>query len=188
VETVLNRAHKKSGSGIPEYFKYNLIGGLRTPPSRGIAVSAVCFVVYVLLVIPIGLGSGVIRPALADPESFLYMPFTLMVCPALLEEVFFRGLLIPRNTGDGGTPRIVFFCLLSAALFTVWHLLNALTINPGARDFFLDPWFLLMAFLLGLSCSLGYIHTRSLWTPMLMHWLTVLVWVLFLGGRNLLLT
>lgn len=183
----MNRTHTKSESGIFNYFKYNLVGGLRTLPRRGIGVSVVCFLVYVAMAIPIGLGSGMIKPALASWETFLYMPITLMIFPSLLEEAFFRGLLIPRNTGDGGTGRIVFFCLASSLLFVAWHPLNALTINPVAREFFLDPWFLLITFLLGLSCSLGYIHTRSLWTPVLMHWLTVFVWVLFLGGRNLLL-
>jgi uncharacterized protein len=183
----LNRTRDKSESGIFNYFRYNLIGGLRKLPRRGTAASAVCFLVYVAMAVPIGFGSGIVRPALAGWQSFLYMPLTLMIFPSLLEEAFFRGLLIPRNTGDGGARRIVFFSLLSSLLFVAWHPFNALTINPGARDFFLDPWFLLITFLLGLSCSLGYIYTRSLWTPVLMHWLTVAVWVLFLGGRNLLL-
>ena len=36
-------------------------------------------------------------------------------------------------------------------------------------------------------CSIGYILSRSLWVPVLIHWVTVVVWVSFLGGRNLLL-
>lgn len=183
----MNRTHKKTESPIFNYFKYNLIGGLRALPRRGIGVSVVCFLVYVAMAVPIGFGSGMVKPVLASWESFLYMPLALMVFPSLLEEAFFRGLLIPRNTRDGGIGRIIFFCLFSSLVFTVWHPLNALTINPGGREFFLDPWFLLITFLLGLSCSVGYIYTRSLWTPVVMHWLTVVVWVLFLGGRNLLL-
>ncbi|HEX5056958.1 MAG TPA: CPBP family glutamic-type intramembrane protease [Gammaproteobacteria bacterium] len=180
----MNRA---STASILNYLKYNLLGGLGVFPRRGLGVSALVFLIYVLLVIPTGLGSDVIKPRLAEWTAFLYMPFTLLIFPSLLEEAFFRGLLIPRNTGDGGKGRIVFFTLLSSLLFTVWHPLNALTINPGAAGIFLDPWFLFITFLLGLTCSLGYIYTRSLWAPVLMHWLTVLVWVLFLGGHNLLL-
>jgi predicted Abi (CAAX) family protease len=187
MDAILKKADTNSGSGILNYLKYNLLGGLTTFPSRGIAISLMFFLIYVLMVIPIGFGSGVIKPRLAEWTAFLYMPFTLLVFPVLLEEAFFRGILIPRNTSDGGRWRIALTALLSATLFVVWHPLNALTLNPGAAEFFLDPWFLLITFLLGLACSLGYIYTRSLWTPMLMHWLTVLVWVLFLGGRNLLL-
>jgi uncharacterized protein len=164
----LNRTHGKSEAGIFNYLRYNLVGGLKTLPRRGTAASAVCFLVYIAMAVPIGFGSGIVKPVLAGWQSFLYMPLTLMIFPSLLEEAFF-------------------FSLLSSLLFVAWHPFNALTINPGARDFFLDPWFLLITFLLGLSCSLGYIYTRSLWTPVLMHWLTVAVWVLFLGGRNLLL-
>jgi predicted Abi (CAAX) family protease len=187
MEAILNNADKKPGSAVLNYLKYNLLGGLATFPRRGVAISLMFFLIYVLLVIPIGLGSGVIKPRLAEWTTFLYMPFTLLVFPCLLEEAFFRGILIPRNTADGGRGRIILYSLFSATLFVAWHPLNALTLNPGAGEIFLDRWFLLITFLLGLACSLGYIYTRSLWVPMLMHWLSVLVWVLFLGGRNLLL-
>jgi uncharacterized protein len=187
VEVILNRANKKSVSAVLEYLKYNLIGGLKTSPLTAIGLSISVFVVYAALAIAIGFGSGVIEPAMAERKLFLFLPFTLLIFPSLLEEAFFRGLLIPRNTRDGGAWRILFFSLLSSLVFVAWHPLNALTINPGASGIFLEPWFLLITFLLGLSCSLGYIFSRSLWVPVLMHWLTVLVWVLLLGGRNLLL-
>jgi predicted Abi (CAAX) family protease len=29
--------------------------------------------------------------------------------------------------------------------------------------------------------------SRCLWMPIIIHWLTVVVWVIFLGGRNKLL-
>ncbi|MCI5125432.1 MAG: CPBP family intramembrane metalloprotease, partial [Candidatus Electrothrix sp. AR5] len=46
--------------------------------------------------------------------------------------------------------------------------------------------FLVIVFCLGIVCSLAYILSRSLWVPIIIHWLTVVIWVLFLGGRNLL--
>ncbi|MCW5214835.1 CPBP family intramembrane metalloprotease, partial [Desulfobulbus sp. US5] len=82
---------------------------------------------------------------------------------------------------------ILFSTLLSAILFTLWHPLNALTVNPGAQALFCDPYFLVIVFCLGIVCSLTYILSRSLWVPIIIHWLTVVVWVIFLGGRNLLL-
>jgi predicted Abi (CAAX) family protease len=86
-----------------------------------------------------------------------------------------------------GTKAVLLFTLLSAILFTLWHPLNALTINSGAQAFFYDPYFLAIVFFLGIVCSLTYILSRSLWVPIIIHWLTVVVWVIFLGGRNLLL-
>ncbi len=186
MEVILNRANKKSDSSVQKYLKNNLIGGFKTSPLTEFQLSALAFAVYAALALPIGFGSGLIAPALAKGKLFLFLPFTLLVFPSLLEEAFFRGLLIPRNTRDRGIRQVLFYSVLSSALFVAWHPLNALTINPGAREIFLNPWFQLIAFFLGLSCSLGYIYSRSLWVPVLMHWWTVLVWVLFLGGRNLL--
>jgi uncharacterized protein len=187
VEVILNRANKRSDSAVQKYLKNNLIGGFKTSPLTELRLSALAFAVYVALALAVGFGSGLLAPELAKGKLFLFLPFTLLVFPSLLEEALFRGLLIPRNTRDRGTRQVLFYSLLSSVLFVAWHPLNALTINPGAQEIFLNPWFLLIAFFLGLSCSLGYIYSRSLWVPVLMHWLTVLVWVLFLGGRNLLL-
>jgi uncharacterized protein len=187
VEVILKRADKRSDSAVQKYLKYNLIGGLITSPLTELRLSAFAFAAFIALAIPIGFGSGLLAPEISKGKLFLFLPFTLLIFPSLLEEAFFRGLLIPRNTRDRGTRQVLFYSLLSSVLFVAWHPLNALTINPGAREIFLDPWFLLITFFLGLSCSLGYIYTRSLWVPVLMHWWTVLVWVLFLGGRNLLL-
>lgn len=187
MEAILNRANKKSDSTVQKYLKNNLIGGFKTSPLTELRLSAMAFVVYAALALPIGFGSGLIAPQLANGKLFLFLPFTLLVFPSLLEEAFFRGLLIPRNIRDRGTRQVLFYALLSSVLFVLWHPLNALTVNPGAREIFLNPWFLAITFFLGLSCSLGYIYSRSLWVPVLMHWWTVLAWVLFLGGRNLLL-
>ena len=63
-------------------------------------------------------------------------PLLLLLFPVLPEELFFRGVLI-RTTESGRLPhRAIWF---SSVAFVIWHPLNALTINSGARDFFLDP-------------------------------------------------
>lgn len=116
------------------------------------------------------------------------LPFSLFIFPAFLEEAFFRGILIPNKIKEKGGKAVLAATLFSAAAFTLWHPLNALTVNPGAQELFLNPHFLFIVFCLGVSCSLSYIFTQSLWMPILIHWLTVLIWVLFLGGRNLVLS
>ncbi len=42
--------------------------------------------------------------------------------------------------------------------------------------------FLVLAALLGIICSLAYIQSGSLWTPVMIHWLLVVVWLLLLVG------
>ncbi len=115
------------------------------------------------------------------------LPFSLFVFPSLLEGAFFRGILIPNDAASKSKPRIVVHVVVSTAAFVLWHPANALTINKTAAAIFLDPAFLLIVTLLGITCSISYVLSRSLWTPVIIHWLTVVVWVIFLGGRNKLL-
>lgn len=169
------------------YLKNHFLAGLKTSPRHQWKLSLSCFAVFALVALGLGQGSGLLQWRVADPKLFLFLPVTLFVFPSFLEEAFFRGVLLPQNTLRQGYKVIALRSLLSALLFTAWHPLNALTINPTAQKVFLDMTFLSITFLLGVVCSLGYIFSRSLWVPILMHWATVLAWVLFLGGRNLIL-
>ena len=90
----------------------------------------------------------------------------------------------PINTVNAGGKRIAFYLLLSTAVFVAWHPLNAITINPAAAPIFLNPYFLLITTLLSITCAVSYIFSQSLWVPVIIHWSTVVIWVIFLGGRN----
>lgn len=96
-------------------------------------------------------------------------------------------MLVPRDLLAYPVNRQVKILVMDAAVFVLWHPINALTINPTARGVFLDPVFLLIVFVLGLVAGVGYAASRSIWVPVIMHWLTVIVWVMLLGGRNLVL-
>jgi len=169
------------------FLKTNLITGLKTLPDQKIMLSIMIFCLFAALALSIGFASKILEFKLLDTNLIYILPFVLFVFPSMFEEILFRGLLIPNDTYLTRTSVVFKRSVISATLFTLWHPLNALTINVGAQHFFLDPWFLLIVFILGMSCSLGYIFSRSLWVPIIMHWFTVLVWVLFLGGRNLVL-
>jgi len=169
------------------YLKTNLAAGFRRSPFYKAWLSLGLFIAFAIAALAIGLSTQLLKIELLESELAYLLPIALFIFPSLFEETVFRGLLIPNDTQSKGTKQIAFSSLFSSSLFVLWHPLNALTINPGAKPFFLDPWFLLIAFLLGIVCSLGYIFSRSLWVPIIMHWLTVLVWVFLLGGRNLVL-
>ena len=117
----------------------------------------------------------------------IVLPFSLFIFPSLLEEAFFRGLLIPNNAGTRSGSRIIAYIAVSTTAFVLWHPANAVTINTNAAALFLNPAFLLIVALLGITCSVSYVLSRSLWTPIIIHWMTVVIWVIFLGGRNKLL-
>lgn len=169
------------------YLTNNFWAGLKTSPLCQWRRSILIAVAYAAPALGLAVLYGLIEPGVVEARLFLILPISLFVFPSFLEEAFFRGVLIPRNVREKSAATVIGYTLLSTVAFVLWHPLNALTINPTAQDFFLDPGFLLIVFLLGLGCSLSYIYSRSLWTPILLHWLTVLIWVLFLGGRNLVL-
>lgn len=170
-----------------KYLKNNFLTGLKTSPLEALKINLLLTLCYCLAAITVGFKSGLLELGLIKSKIVFVLPFTLFIFPSLLEEVFFRGILIPNNTRERGVKHIILFTLLSTLMFVLWHPFNALTINTGAREIFLNPYFLIIVFCLGLVCSFSYIFSRSLWAPVIIHWLTVVVWVIFLGGRNLVL-
>ena len=142
---------------------------------------------YVLIAITAGFGTGLLRLEPLTSKFAVLLPFTLFIFPSLLEELFFRGVLIPRRIADSGRPAAVRAILLSTLAFVAWHPLNAIAFNPSAIPLFLDPWFLLITTALGVTCGYAYVVSRSLWAPVIIHWASVCIWVLLLGGRNLVL-
>jgi len=169
------------------FIRNNLLKGLKTPPRHAVGFSLIVTLAYIPIALLIGFNSGLLSVQVMDSNLIYAMPFILIVFPSLFEEILFRGLIIPINTRDKGMKSIIFYTLLSSVIFVLWHPFNALTINPAAQEIFLDGYFLVIAFFLGIACSLAYIMSRSLWAPVLIHWLTVVVWVCFLGGHNLML-
>lgn len=160
---------------------------IRTPPGGSFAKCLGIALVYGVAALAIGFASGIYTLQLLDIGKFWFLPLTLLLFPSIPEEFFFRGLLIPRNGSELPWQRSVAYVIFSAFAFTIWHPLNALTINPTAQQYFFDPYFLTIVFLLGVACGVSYLLSRSIWVPVLIHWLTVVVWVLLLGGRNLVL-
>ncbi|MGM5484207.1 MAG: hypothetical protein ACQER9_04815, partial [Nanobdellota archaeon] len=51
----------------------------------------------------VGFSTGLLNVAPMASKTALLLPLTLFVFPSLLEEAFFRGVLIPRNIRDSGT-------------------------------------------------------------------------------------
>lgn len=172
---------------IKTYLQTNLLAGLRTPPFRAPLRAWLLLPFYALIALAVGFGSGLFQFEILSTKLAFLLPFTLFIFPSFLEEAVFRGLLIPRNIVDHGRKRLILAVGGSTLLFVIWHPLGALTINPSAIPIFLDPAFLLIVTALGITCSYGYAVSRSLWIPVLIHWLTVVTWVFLLGGRNLIL-
>jgi predicted Abi (CAAX) family protease len=169
------------------YLKDNLLQGLKVSPFKAPLKILILVPIYVCASLAIGFYTGLFSVKVIDYPMSVLLPFSLFIFPSLLEEVFFRGVLIPNNAVNHGEKRIVTYIVVSTTAFVLWHPFNALTINRTAANMFLNPSFLLIVAALGITCSISYVASRSLWTPIIIHWLTVVVWVVFLGGRNRLL-
>ncbi|MFM7640529.1 MAG: type II CAAX prenyl endopeptidase Rce1 family protein, partial [Cyanobium sp.] len=145
--------------------------------------------------VAIGIGYGAIALSLGWRSGFLpgrwrWVPWrqllpraaALLVVPALGEELLFRALLLPSPLEGVAPLALAPWVALSVGLFVAWHGLtmrlrrHALPFSPG------DPRFLTQVAVLGLACALAYVVSGSLWPPVLIHWLAVVVWRLGLGG------
>lgn len=170
-----------------DYLRKNPGQGFRTSPFRAPLKAWALVPVFAVVAAAIGFSTGLLNVAPMASKTALLLPATLFVFPSLLEEAFFRGVLIPRNILDSGTASAAKAVAISTLIFVAWHPLNALAFNHSAIPLFLDPWFLLIVCALGITCGYGYVVSRSVWVPTIIHWATVTVWVLLLGGRNLVL-
>lgn len=166
------------------YFVQNAVAGLTRAPSFLQWRVAIPFLIFASISYLYGSFFGIFHVGLLHSNLVFVLPITLFIFPSLLEEIVFRGLLIPHNTAEKNQLQRGFYLSISTLLFVLWHPFNALTINTGAQGIFLNPHFLFIVMLLGLTCGYTYMHTKSLWVPVLIHWITVIVWVLLLGGRN----
>jgi len=166
------------------YLRDNLLRGLKVSPFKAPLKSLIPVPIYVCASLAIGFYTELFSVDIVDYPMSLVLPFTLFVFPSLLEEALFRGILIPNDAANHSRTSVVLCISLSTFAFVMWHPLNALTINKAAMIFFLNPVFLLITALLGITCSISYVISRSLWMPIIIHWFTVIAWVMFLGGRN----
>ena len=174
-------------SSVVKYLYNNLGQGLRTSPFRAPVKAWALVSVFALVSLVAGFSTGLLKVEWLNSELAPLLPVMLFVFPSLLEEAFFRGVLIPRNIRQAGSAKAGAAVVVSTLVFVVWHPFNALAFNHSAIPLFLDPWFLVMVGALGITCGYGYVVSRSIWVPVMIHWAAVLAWVFLLGGRNLVL-
>lgn len=144
--------------------------------------------IYAAAAFAIGFGTGFFTPGVLETDLHLYfvLPLSMVIFPSFLEEAVFRVLLLPRPFHPRGRRATILASLPSLFLYAAWHPLYASLSGLDIPVF--DPPFLALVVVLGITCTWLYLRTGSLWLPTGVHWLTVVIWVFFLGGRNRLLT
>jgi predicted Abi (CAAX) family protease len=158
------------------------------PDARSWRICALVYCLFLLCAAPIGVLSGLLRPGSPQLSTgeMLGGSLLLFVHPALFEELVFRGLLLPRRAESMGRGRLVVVAGTALLAYVASHPVNAILLRPDALILFESPAYLVLTALLGLTCTATYLMSRSIWPPVLVHWLTVIVWIWFFGGQAML--
>jgi uncharacterized protein len=159
------------------------------PKGSDLLFSLVVFLLYMAVALSFGFCSGffTIQVLKTDIWVMVALPISLFFIPSFFEEIVFRGFLLPHKEREVSTIHLLFYAAFSIVLFIAWHPINAMTINHPAFSMFTNPVFLSLAALMAIACTITYLKTGSLWVPIAIHWLTVVVWVFLLSGRNFVL-
>ncbi|MEZ4608408.1 MAG: CPBP family glutamic-type intramembrane protease [Deinococcales bacterium] len=144
------------------------------------------FFIYALITLVILWRSRVFSFALS-PLSLRYLfllAFIALISPSLLEETFYRVLLLPHPSEALIWWKVLGLTVLSLSLFILAHPLLAYSLLKSYRPIFYHKSFLHIVFWLGLACSSSYLLTGSFWPPFLIHWLTIVLWKTFFKGPD----
>lgn len=160
-------------------YRTRLVSSLRTLPSAGGWAFCVTVTVATLAIMAaLGFTTGLYHLTPTQPGLPLRL-LTVFFVPALGEEIPFRALLTP---GPNESRRPWLAIAASTALYTLWHVVEALTFLPAAAHVFLRPDFLACCAVLGLGCAVMKLRTGSVWPAVILHWVLVVVWQTWLGG------
>jgi uncharacterized protein len=158
------------------------------PRSRTWLACALVFALFVACAAPIGILSGLLRPGVPHVSAKEAVTTALLIFlqPALVEEIVFRGLLLPRDARSVRGRRLLLIAGGALAIYVASHPINAMLFRPDVLHVFGSPAYLVLTTLLGTACTVAYFISKSIWPPVAIHWVTVLMWLWFLGGEALL--
>ena len=148
------------------------------PTAQGWLWCAGVSVATLAVMAAIGFATGFYHLTPTQPGLALRL-LTVLFIPALGEEIPFRGVLTP-DRDEPSRPRLEI--AISTGLYTLWHVVEALTFLKSAAKVFLRPDFLLCCAVLGLGCAVMRSRTGSLWPAVILHWALVVIWQTWLGG------
>ncbi|WOR15872.1 CPBP family glutamic-type intramembrane protease [Hyphomonas sp. FCG-A18] len=150
------------------------------PSAADWRLTSLVFIAFAILAVSFGFASGLFQYELAEPTSILRTAIIALILPAFLEELVFRGPVLWLAKRQNRYLPLV--AGLSFLLFILWHPLNGWLFLTEARDYFFDCRFLIIAAGLGAITTWLACRMRSLWPPIVFHWLAVVGWKACLGA------
>lgn len=161
--------------GAPERLKRSV---LTIPTGRDWLELGLVLLLVGAVAAPLGLATGLLHVEPRPWPTILKTAAIALFIPAIGEELLFRALPIPDRSE---TPRALWAIVGSTAVFTGWHVVETLW-QPEHRALFLRPDFLAWAAWLGIWCAVLRRRSGSVWPGVIVHWLTVVAWIGWLGG------
>lgn len=172
-------------SPVIQFLVQRLVAAWQTPVTvEAWLYAALLLAVYSVITVPVAFRLGFVRVSNSQltVKDQVAVTGIALVMPSIFEEVVFRVLLLPHPV-EGAAPEAQWLWgAIALLIFVLFHPLNSFTFFPASRTTFLNPVFLVAAGFLGAVCSLSYLQSGSLWPPVVIHWLVVVVWLLGLGG------
>lgn len=165
---------------------------LRTVPNDGQGYAKVLAITALTTLSAGGLSvaTGFIDPVqdFSPPSNKnLFKPLSAFVFPSLIEELFWRGMLLPHPSSLASltSPLVLRRAGAILLLHVAFHPVAGRTIWPRGRDIFMDPRFLLLAtIVLGGATASYLISGGSVWAAALTHGLPVALWRDFFQGES----
>ncbi|MEL6221690.1 MAG: CPBP family glutamic-type intramembrane protease [Cyanobacteria bacterium J06627_8] len=146
-------------------------------------ICLVLLIIYGAIALPIGFWTTLLTVEWVTSWKRMVTHLSVaLIFPSILEELVFRVLLLPHPSTSTSLEAIAFWSLGSLLIFISAHPLNAWLVMTSRRGTFYNPTFLALAGLLGIGCTLAYLTSGSLWPPVILHWVIVVLWLLCLGG------
>ncbi|ALF54884.1 hypothetical protein ACX27_21950 [Nostoc piscinale CENA21] len=159
---------------------------LTLPTMKDWIVAIILVVIIIVTCLPLGLWYRFLElkiPQLSATEviSILVNRFLF---PCFAEELIFRVLLLPEKNSYAPITTQLFLGIASLIAYVVSHPLNATLFYKKALGIFTNQFFLFSTAILGITCTLAYVTSGSIWTPTTIHWITIISWLLALGGYS----
>jgi predicted Abi (CAAX) family protease len=162
-----------------------LVAALTTiPDRRAWGRCALVYGLFLLCAFPLGYLTGLLHPGMTSIAPVVLL--LVLVHPAFVEELIFRVVLLPRDPAVMPRGRLITVTVVALALYVASHPVNAMLFRPAAAPVFESAAYLALVTLLGATCTAAYWISKSIWPPVVIHWVTVIAWLCLLGGQALL--
>eukprot|EP00539_Tryblionella_compressa_P006951 CAMPEP_0178767086 /NCGR_PEP_ID=MMETSP0744-20121128/19436_1 /TAXON_ID=913974 /ORGANISM="Nitzschia punctata, Strain CCMP561" /LENGTH=175 /DNA_ID=CAMNT_0020422903 /DNA_START=145 /DNA_END=669 /DNA_ORIENTATION=+ len=124
------------------------------------------------------------HPPRSSSMSSWIKPMSAFLFPSLVEELFWRGMLIPHPSmvvSSSGVNNVVHSILPQAGIVLIFHVLShplaGVTVWPRGKNVFWDSRFLLLATIVLGGATASYIGSGgSVWAAAFTHGVPVALW------------